>query len=226
MKAFFDSTIFANPLYEYFKWIVMKIRYQTKYWGNHLRIGYNAYVRSTVFGKYNYIEKNVTLIDCAIGDYSYVSAGSIITNSTIGKFCSIGPNVQCAPGKHPTSIFVSTHPVTFSNPSFMKKSFTTQTMYEGNIKVTIGNDVWIGANCVILDGVVVEDGAIIAANSVVTKNVGAYCIVGGSPAKLLKKRFDEEDIDKLLGIKWWDKSEQWIQDNIATFWDIKNFTGK
>lgn len=223
MKDYFDITIFSNPLYEYLNWIVTKIYYQTKYWGNHLRIGYNSYVRNAVFGRYNYIGKNVYLVNSELGDFSYLSDSSSITHSTIGKFCSIGPNVRFAPGRHPSTKFVSTSPATFAPPDYIKKTFTSESLYEGNVKVTIGNDVWIGANCIVLDGITIGDGAIIAANSVVTKDVEPYYIVGGSPAKLLKKRFDDDEIKKLLDIKWWDKGDEWIQENIKQFWDIKDF---
>jgi len=223
MKRYFDPTIFANPLYEYIKWITTKIWYQVIYWGKHLRIGYKSYVRRTKFGKYNYVGKNVLLVDCEIGDFSYLANDCSIINTIIGKFCSIGPNVKFAPGRHPTSKFVSTHPLTFSNPSFLKKTFTSEKPFTENINVTIGNDVWVGANCLIVDGVTISDGAIIAANSVVTKNVEPYCIVGGVPAKFIKKRFSESQIEKLLNFKWWNKNEDWIKENISSFWDIKDF---
>lgn len=222
MKKYFDSTIFANPLYEYIKWLVIKIYYQTTYWGKHLRIGYKVYVRRTKFGKYNYIGRNVFIADSELGDFSYVTNDSTIVNTTIGKFCSIGPNVKLAPGRHPTGKIVSTHPSIFSNPSFIKKNFASKNIFEGNERVGIGNDVWVGANCLVIDGVTIADGAIIAANSVVTKNVGAYCIVGGVPAKLIRKRFEDDEIEKLMALKWWDKDEEWIQQNITSFWDIKD----
>lgn len=223
MKRYFDTTIFANPLYEYIKWLFIKIYYQTTYWGKHLRISYKAYVKRVRFGKYNYIGKNVFLVDCSIGDFTYISDSSTITNTNIGKFCSIGPNTKFAPGKHPTSKIVSTHPSIFSNPGFMGKNFTLHSIYEGNIKVNIGNDVWVGADCVIIDGITIADGVIIAANSVVTKDVEPYCIVGGIPAKFIRKRFEDDEIQKLLALKWWDKDEEWIQQNISAFWDIKEF---
>jgi virginiamycin A acetyltransferase len=78
----------------------------------------------------------------------------------------------------------------------------------------VGNDVWIGMNAVIMPGVKIGDGAIIGANSVVTKNVEPYTVVGGNPATIIKKRFDEQTIDTLLNIKWWDWSIEKIEKNI------------
>ena len=223
MKDYLDTSFLANPLYEYIKWLGIKIFYQCKYWGKHLRIGYGSYVRRCIFGRYNIIGKNVLLVDCKVGNFSYLSDGCTITNTAIGKFCSIGPNVRCAPGRHPTSTFVSTHPLTFGSPSFLIKSFGATSLFEGNLKVTIGNDVWVGANCVVIDGVIIGDGAIIAANSVVTKNVEPYSIVGGLPAKLIRKRFSDKNVSALLSVKWWDKSDEWLFENIKKFQDVDTF---
>jgi serine acetyltransferase len=81
----------------------------------------------------------------------------------------------------------------------------------------IGNDVWIGANVTILDGIRIGDGAIVATNALVTKNVPPYAILGGVPAKQLKKRFTDEQIGFLLKLKWWDKREEWISEHAKYF---------
>lgn len=89
--------------------------------------------------------------------------------------------------------------------------------------VKIGNDVWIGAGAVILDDVTIGDGAVIAANSVVTINVEPYNIVGGTPAKFIKKRFSDETIEKLLKFKWWEKDEIWLKNNFQSFHNMNDF---
>ena len=78
----------------------------------------------------------------------------------------------------------------------------------------IGNDVWIGQYATILPGVKIGDGAIVAANATVTKDVAPYAIVGGNPAQLIRKRFDEETIETLLRLQWWNWSEKKIFDNL------------
>jgi acetyltransferase-like isoleucine patch superfamily enzyme len=78
--------------------------------------------------------------------------------------------------------------------------------------VIIGNDVWIGAGAVILSGVTIGDGAVIATEAVVNRSVPPYCIVGGNPAQLLKKRFDDEIIQRLLAVEWWDWDDETIDE--------------
>jgi len=223
MSKYFDKTFFINPLFNYLRWFKCKSFYQLKYWGKHLRINYRCLVKNSEFGKYNWLGNNSQITNSQMGDFTYCSYDCAINNAEIGKFCAIGPNVKIAPGKHPTSGYVSLHPSLYSNQSIFVKNFVTENIFKGAEQVKIGNDVWIGANCVIIDGVTIGDGAIIAANSVVNKDVADYEIVGGVPAKYIRKRFDDKEIEFLLKTQWWDKSEDWIQHNIEKFWSIDEF---
>jgi chloramphenicol O-acetyltransferase type B len=222
-KRYIDFGFFTNPVGGYFKWLAKKSYYQLKNWGKHLRVSYKCMVISSHFGKYNWLGEYSFIVNCTLGDFTYCAGHCVINNAVIGKFCSIGPNVKIAPGKHPTSKYVSTHPSTFNNQPNFVKSFVSGNNYKSSAEVKIGNDVWIGANCVIVDGVTIGDGVIVAANSVVSKHVSAYEIVGGNPAKFIRKRFNDDEIDALLNIKWWDKDEDWIQCNIARFWSVGDF---
>lgn len=87
----------------------------------------------------------------------------------------------------------------------------------------IGNDVWIGDDSLVLGGVVIGDGAIIAARSVVTKNVEPYSIVGGVPAKLIRFRFDKEIRSHLQKSEWWNRDENWLRDNYLLFHNVGEF---
>ena len=121
---------------------------------------------------------------------------------TIGNFCSIAENVRIYLGGNHRTDWVTTFP--FGNIDkniFNKFDGTGHPSTKGD--VIIGNDVWIGINATIMSGVTIGDGAVIAANSHVVKNVEAYSIVGGNPAKFIKYRFTPEQIEKLLQIKWW-----------------------
>lgn len=222
MKSYSDRSFFSNPLTKYLRWMVSKASYQIKYWGSHLRIDYNAQILNTKFGKHNYVAWETNLANSIVGDYTYFADFCRINHLTIGKFCSVGPGVRIAPGMHPT-YYVSTHPATYSKMQKIDASIA----HDGNFidfkRVVIGNDVWIGANSVIMDGVVIGDGAIVAANSVVTKDVGNYEIVGGVPAKHIKFRFSETQINALLEVKWWDKDDSWHKSNFRFFTDIEEF---
>lgn len=130
----------------------------------------------------------------------------------IGKFCSIACGTKflfnCA--NHTLkSLSTYTFPLFYEEWELEKSNITTAWDNKGNI--VIGNDVWIGYEAVIMAGVHIGDGAIIAACAVVTKDVPPYTIVGGTPAKEIRKRFDTEVIQQLLKLKWWDWSTNKIR---------------
>ncbi|MDE6761371.1 MAG: CatB-related O-acetyltransferase [Lachnospiraceae bacterium] len=134
----------------------------------------------------------------------------------IGKFCSIACGVKFLfnSANHTLSSF-STYPfpLFFEEWGLEKKDITNAWDNKGDI--VIGNDVWVGYEAVILAGVTIGDGAIIGTRAVVTKDVPPYTIVGGVPAKPIKRRFSEETISVLLEIQWWDWSEERIARNIS-----------
>lgn len=133
----------------------------------------------------------------------------------IGKFCSIacGAKFLFNSANHTlSSLSTYPFPLFFEEWGLEKKDITNTWDNKGNI--IIGNDVWIGYEAVILAGITIGDGAIIGARAVVTKDVPPYTIVGGVPAKPIKKRFPEETISALLEIQWWNWSEERIARNI------------
>ena len=134
----------------------------------------------------------------------------------IGKFCSIacGAKFLFTSGNHTMkSLSTYTFPIFFEEWDLDVKDITSAWDNKGNI--VIGNDVWIGFEAVIMSGVTIGDGAIIGTRAVVTKDVEPYTIVGGVPAKPIRKRFDDDTIDRLLSMKWWDWSKDIIQKNIG-----------
>lgn len=141
-----------------------------------------------------------------IGRYSYFASGSQVSMAKFGSFCSIGPHLICGYGDHPTD-FVSTSPVFFSTGKQCGVSFSDEDLFAERKEILVGHDVWIGARVFIRDGIKIGNGAIIAAGSVVVKDVPEYAIVGGVPAQIIRYRFTEKMIDQLLKLTWWDWNE-------------------
>jgi acetyltransferase-like isoleucine patch superfamily enzyme len=172
----------------------------------------NAIVSGSELGSYSKIFKNTRIQNAGIGRCTYVAEDSIIDNTSIGAFCSIGPRVLMGYGEHPTD-FISTSPIFYSNARQTNLSLTSQNAFPESNRISIGNDVWIGAMAFIRNGVTIGDGAIVAAGAIVVSDVPAYAIYGGVPAKLIRKRFTDETSAYLQELQWW-------------HWDIDRLKGK
>ncbi len=160
-----------------------------------------------------------------IGDYTYVSINSYISEVSIGKFCSIGPNFLCGWGIHPTN-GISTAPMFYSTLKQNGVSLSLENKIEERKRITIGNDVFIGANVTVLDGITIGDGAVIGAGAVVSKDIPPYAIAVGCPIKIVRYRFSEEKIKELLKIEWWNFSEKELHDVEKYFFNIDEFIEK
>lgn len=161
--------------------------------------------------------------DSSIGRYSYIGYDSEVHNCEIGAFCSIANNFVAGGAMHPLD-WVSTSPV------FYRVGGGTG-VHLGNLEIEkvkrtiIGNDVWIGTRVIVMQGLTIGNGAVIGAGSVVTKDVPPYAIVVGAPAKIIKYRFDDETINKLQRIKWWNLPDSKLKEysrfmnNVSIFVD-------
>lgn len=158
----------------------------------------------------------------SIGDYTYIAQNSKISHATIGKFCSIGPNLICGWGIHPIN-GISTSPMFYSTKNQNGLSFSSEDKIEERKEITIGNDVFIGMNVIILDGVTIGDGAVIGAGAVVSKDIPPYAVAVGSPIRVIKYRFSQPVIEKLLQVKWWDFDEEQLKEVEKKFFDIEGF---
>jgi acetyltransferase-like isoleucine patch superfamily enzyme len=194
-----------------------------KYKNKKLKMGYLSYAKNSTFDYFNTLQDNVSLVNSSLGSFTYISTNTKIANTQIGKFCSIGPDCKIGLGKHPTDTYVSTHPAFFSSSKRAQMTFSDSNYFQETENILIGNDVWIGANVIVTDGIHIADGVIVAAGSVVTKDIPPYAIVGGIPATIIRYRFNEQEIKKLLDIKWWNMNVDYLKDNFKKFHNIKHF---
>ena len=198
-------------IYKYFKY--PKTRIETNFVLPGVEIGEGTIVRSGCK-----IQKNVK-----IGSYTFINENTQIDTNceSIGNYCSISHGVKIGMGSHPLH-FVSTSTI-FYEPyrGYVKDQKYDE--FEDKGYTIVGNDVLIGANAIILAGVNVGDGAVIGAGSVATKDVPPYAIVAGNPAKVIKYRFNNEQIDKLLKIKWWDIDIKILSKKIDAMTNVEKF---
>lgn len=196
----------------------------------------NSLVKKTYFEGKNMIGENTVISDSYVGYGTYFNAENSINLLKIGKYCSVGPRLNIIIGQHKVEKNVSTFPGFYSvnhkyknklGVCYVKKNkFEEKKTLEENYNVVIGSDVWIGSDVKIFQGVRVGDGAVIGTGALVTKDVKPYSIVGGIPAKIIRSRFSEEDINFLLKLKWWDKGEEWIREYGDFFDDIDELKKK
>lgn len=140
------------------------------------------------------LDKSVVLMShVKIGRWTYLRRDVFVDDYTeIGRYCSIANDVIIAASEHPITNF-STHPISYDVENYPGKE----------TKTIIGNDVWLGTRAIIKKGVKIGDGAVVASGAIVTKDVPPYAVVAGVPTKIIKYRFDDEIIEKLLDLQWW-----------------------
>ena len=164
-----------------------------------------ASVRDSKLGAYTEVGARTILLEVAMDDYSYVVNDSQITYTTIGKFCSIAAMTRVNPGNHPMHRATQAHFTYRASAYFPGESDDTEFFaWRRQHHIHIGHDVWIGHGAVILPGRNVGTGAVVAAGAIVTKDVPAYTIVAGNPARPIKRRFSEEVAGRLADLAWWD----------------------
>lgn len=173
------------------------------------------------YGTSCFIKNVIKAPNISVGDYTYYDddkdptgfeKNNILFNYPvfgdkliIGKFCQIASGTQFIMGAANHRLCsATTYPFNIMSEAWAEIApvHLSQLPHKGD--TVIGNDVWFGRNCVVMPGVKIGDGAIVAAHSVVTKNVDPYSVVGGNPARFIKKRFDDELTELLLRFKWWD----------------------
>lgn len=190
-------------------------------------------------------KEDIVYKGCKVGRYTY-GYETLLKHcplaTSIGRYCSINESA-CIWTNHPMG-YITTHPILDYPLFYGWEAFESRKKYiqqygtnfhnapceyshlRDEREVVIGNDVWIGANVILLPGVKIGDGAVIAAGAVVTKDVEAYAVVGGVPAKVIKYRFTKAEIETLERIKWWEWPVEEIERNIELFYQSEKFLQK
>ena len=177
-----------------------------------------AKVQEASFGIYCEVGARTILLDVEIGDYSYVVNDAQMTYTTIGKFCSIAAMTRINPGNHPMHRATQAH-FTYRASAYFPGVADDAEFFEWrkSHRIHIGHDVWIGHGAIVLPGRNIGTGAVIAAGAIVTKDVPAYTIVAGNPARPINRRFPEPIADRLARLAWWDWSHDALRAALPDF---------
>lgn len=219
----------------FFKELIKKGIFYSQHINKEIKVPFSVKVsQKTKLEGANVVGEDANIAYSNIGFGTYIGTNTSLPFSSIGRFCSIALNIELIIGTHPTDRFVSTHPSFFSTSKVSGFSFVNEQKFKEiswiddkkQILLKIGHDVWIGAGAKFMQGLTIGDGAIIAAGAVITKDVEPYSIVGGIPGKIIRYRFDPEDIDFLKSIKWWDLPIHKIKEYAPLFENISDLKAK
>lgn len=189
--------------------------------GDNSSIGDFSTLRDTTLGRYCQVQRNCCLLRAKVGDYTIIEKNAVIHDINIGKYCEISWHCSMGGDNHnyklPSIHHFYWHPAfgfETENETIGGTNFYNKLLSE---ECSIGNDVWCGSGVTVNRKVRVGDGAILASGCVVTKDVPPYAIVGGVPARVIKFRFDEKTIKRMLKIAWWDWPIDVLKDNRHLF---------
>lgn len=175
-------------------------------------ISLTAILQNSELDRHVFIGHNVKFYRSSIGAYSMIQYGAFISDCSIGKYSSIANGCYIGGAAHPIEwIGTSLHFYCTQKREEGMNNFFYKSYFNPFERTIIGNDVWIGANVMVKAGVKIGDGAVIGMGSVVTKDIGPYEIWAGSPARFIRKRFDQNICQLLAELKWWEKDDNVVR---------------
>jgi phosphonate metabolism protein (transferase hexapeptide repeat family) len=187
----------------------------------------SAIVSDSRFGRYTQVGDQTRMQDCLLNDYAYVQHFCDLMSADIGKFANIANMVRVNPGFHPMERPTLHHfvyrPTMYGMDEHDNADFFA---WRRRQRVVIGHDTWIGHGAVIMPGVHIGHGAVVGSNSVVTKDVPAYTIVAGAPAKVIRQRFSRDIAQALEATAWWDWDHDTLTERLPEFRDLRLFLAK
>ena len=193
-------------------------------WAKLLKKIKGAAIRKSQIHHSSKVEAGSTVLNSSFGKYSFCGYDCKIINTDIGSFCSIADGVVIGVAEHPID-WVSTSPVFYQGRDSVTKKFSEFKRNPAK-KTTIGHDVWIGERAIIKAGITIGTGAIIGMGAVVTHDVKPYDIVAGVPAKIIRSRFDENLVERLMLSKWWELDEKELSNYAQYICDASLFLDK
>ncbi|MBR2674856.1 MAG: CatB-related O-acetyltransferase [Mogibacterium sp.] len=203
--------------------MMRKIQY---YWSKLIKKLPGPAIKNSIIPASSKIEARSTVMDCAMGEYSYAGYGCTLLNCSIGNFCSIADSVHIGLGNDHPMKWVSTSPAFYYGRDSIPKDMAAKEFNHEPERTTIGHDVWIGMGVYIKEGVNIGTGAVIGMGSIVTADVPPYAIVAGVPARVIGYRFDEETVSRLLESKWWDAPKSILKKYAEHIDDVDEFIAR
>lgn len=186
----------------------------------------DAVIRACRFGRFTEVGASTQIAYSVFGDYSYIGHHGDVMATDIGKFANIASMVRINPGFHPTERPCQHH-ILYRGSMYAAGDDDAALFHWRRLqRVTIGHDVWIGHGAIIMPGVSIGNGAVVGSGSIVTRNVPAYTIVAGNPARIIRPRFGPAIASAIESVAWWDWDHETLIARLDDLRDLRRFLAR